>query len=186
MINEKGQLELSIGTIVVLVIGVSMLILGIILVRSIMCSGLQITEDLSTGVRNEVKNLFGTEQIGIKCVGEGGADVKFATSGRRKLFCLIKSDEQTDYELKVTDIKSLKGAATDQVQKWALSKEWVGTVSPGKEKDADVLLLDIPSDAPASTLQITIRAENKNTNIAETIRSTIDIVPSGFIRGAIC
>ena len=75
MINKKGQLELSIGTIVVLVIGVSMLILGIILVRSIMCSSLGIMDDLSSGVKNEVKNLFGADKLGVKCVGEGGADV---------------------------------------------------------------------------------------------------------------
>jgi hypothetical protein len=185
MITKKGQLELSIGTIVVLVIGVSMLILGIILVRSIMCSGLQITEDLSTGVRNEVKNLFGSEQVGVKCVGEGGADVKFATGGRRKLFCLIKTEETTNYALKVTELTSLKGATTEQANQWALSKEWTGSVSPGTERDADVLLLDIPRDAPTSVLRIKIQV-TKGTNLPEDRISTVDIVPTGFIKGAIC
>ncbi|MCX8159049.1 MAG: hypothetical protein N3D20_02055 [Candidatus Pacearchaeota archaeon] len=183
--NRKAAMELSMGTIVVVVLSVSMLILGMILVRSIMCAGMQISEDISSGVRNEVKNLFGADKFGVKCMGEGGQDVKLGTGGRRKVVCIIKSEEQSTYQLIATKIESLKGASTDVVQKWVLNKEWSGSVSPGTDKEVDVVLLDIPRNAPTSTLKITIQA-NKGAGSSDTITSIIDIVPTGFVKGAIC
>jgi len=185
MANKKAALELTMGTVVIVVLSVSMLILGIILIRNIMCAGMQISEDISSGVKNEVKNLFGADKFGVKCMGEGGQDVKLGTGGRRKIICIIKTEEQTNYQLIATKVESLRGASTDSVQKWILSKEWSGSVSPGADKEADVLLLDIPSNAPSSTLRITIQA-NRGTGSSDTIISTIDIVPTGFVKGSIC
>jgi len=185
MTNKKAALELTMGTVVIVVLSVSMLILGMILIRNIMCAGMQISEDISSGVKNEVKNLFGADKFGVKCMGEGGQDIKIGTGGRRKVICIIKTEEQTTFQLIATKVESLKGASTDTVQKWILSKEWSGSVSPGADKEADVLLLDIPRDAPTSTLRITIQA-NSGTGSSDTIISTIDIVPTGFIKGSIC
>lgn len=174
------------GTIVVLVLGVSMLILGMVLIRSIMCSGLQITEDLSTGVKNEIKTLFGADKFGVKCLGEGGQDVKLATGGRRQVICMIKSEDQVNYDLKVSNVESVNGAATDIVKKWVIDQDWNGAVTPGVEKEVVVLLLNIPRDAPSTTLKITIQSTNQNTGSQETIDSIIDVVPTGFVKGAIC
>jgi len=193
MINKKGQLELSIGTIVVLVIGVSMLILGIILVRSIMCSGIQITQDLSSGVRNEVQNLFGGGKYGVKCVGTEGAEVKLGTGGRRSIVCIIKEDAAANYTITITkdDVMSLKEniVSSPAVQGWILGKIPVVTkvsVAPGGDgQQVVVLLLEIPRDAPATTLQINMKY-SKNNGPEESITSIVDIAPTGFIKGAIC
>ncbi|MEM4259458.1 MAG: hypothetical protein QXS38_01700 [Candidatus Pacearchaeota archaeon] len=185
-INKKAAMELSMGTIVILVLGVSMLILGMILIRNIMCSGISITEDLSTGVKNEIKTLFGADRFGVKCLGEGGQDVKLGTGGRRKVICMIKTEEQVNYDIQIKNIESLSGAKIDSVNKWVISKGWTGSVTPGAEKEVTVLLLNVPRDAPATTLKITIQSKNVNTGSEETIDSIIDIVPVGFIKGAIC
>lgn len=184
--NKKAAMELSMGTIVVLVLGVSMLILGMVLIRNIMCSGLSITEDLTTGVKNEIKNLFGADRFGVKCLGEGGQDVKLATGGRRKVICIIKTEEQTEYSIELKDMQSLKGAKIDAVNQWAISKGWTGTVKPGQDQEETVLLLDVPKDASSTTLKLTIQAKNVATGSEETITSIIDIVPTGLVKGAIC
>lgn len=184
--NKRAQLELSIGTIVILVIGVSMLILGMILVRNIMCSGMQITEDVTSGVRNQLKTLFGADQVGVKCQGEGGQEISLGTGGRRKVICLIKVEEQARYEITATNIESLKGITTDSANKWALVKSWSGDVAPGTEREADFLLLDIPRDAPASSLRVAIQIKNLNTGTEETTYSTLEVKPTGFVRGTIC
>jgi len=192
MINKKGQLELSIGTIVVLVIGVSMLILGIILVRSIMCSGMQITEDLSSGVRNEVQNLFGGGKYGVKCVGTEGAEVNLGTGGRRAIVCIIKEDTPSIYDITIskTDVISLKEnvVSSATVQSWILGTPGASKISVkagGDGQNVVVLLLEIPRDAPATTLQIKMNAL-KEGGTAESITSIIDVTPTGFIKGAIC
>jgi len=48
MINEKkGAMEMSIGTIVTIAILMVVLIMGMYLVRTIMCSGITLTEEMS-------------------------------------------------------------------------------------------------------------------------------------------
>lgn len=182
--NKKAAIEMSMSTIIVLVLGVSMLILGMVLIRNIMCSGLQITQDVSAGVKNEIKTLFGADAIGVKCMGEGSQDVRLGTGGQRKVVCIIKTEEQANYKIVASEIKSLKGASTETVNKWALNKEWSGTVKPGADNEAAFLILDIPNDAPTTVLLIKIDITSGDS--AQTITSTINVAPTGFVRGAIC
>ena len=58
-INRDGALELSIGTIVVIVIGMSMLILGLVLVRTIFTGSVSSVDTINEQVQNEIQNLFG-------------------------------------------------------------------------------------------------------------------------------
>ena len=184
--TKKAAMELSMGTIVVLVLGVSMLILGMVLIRSIMCSGLQITEDLSAGVKNEIKTLFGADRFGVKCLGQGGAEVKLGTGGQRPIICILKTDADAEYDLVVSSIESLSGAKTEIVNSWAIDKGWRGRVIPGQEQEETVVLFNIPRDAPNTAVKITIQATNLNSGSQQTITSRVTVVPTGFVKGAIC
>jgi len=184
--NKKGALEMSMGTIIILVLGVSMLILGMVLIRNIMCSGIEITQDLSAGVKNEVKNLFGADKFGVNCIGQGGAEVKLGSGGRRPIICIFKTDTATDYDVQIRSIESLSGASTDTVNGWVIDDGWQGSVIPGQDQEEVVVLFDIPRDAPSTSIKIIIDAANSQTDSVQTRTSIVDIVPSGFIRGAIC
>tara|TARA_Y100000310_G_scaffold338253_1_gene427385 strand:+ start:3342 stop:3905 length:564 start_codon:yes stop_codon:yes gene_type:complete len=56
--NKKGALELSIGTIVVIVIAMSMLILGLVLVRTIFTGAQYNVDQLNKNVEAEINKLF--------------------------------------------------------------------------------------------------------------------------------
>ncbi len=56
--NRHGALELSIGTIVVIVIGMSMLVLGLVLVRTIFVGSIDSVDTLNDGVLQEITTLF--------------------------------------------------------------------------------------------------------------------------------
>jgi len=185
--NKKAALELSMGTIVVLVLSVSMLILGIILIRSIMCSGIEITDELSRGVKNEVKSLFGGDRYGVRCAGQGTQEIKLATGGQRRLLCFIRTDTPATYDLDI-EITSLKGASTDVVNRWVISEGRQDIkVRPGGEgTEAIFAVLDIPADAQATTLEIEIIAKNQETESEESIFSIIDVEPTGAFRRTIC
>jgi hypothetical protein len=185
--DKKAAIELSVGTIVIIVIAVTMLILGIVFVRSIMCSGIQITENLDEGVKNEINDLFGADEIGVNCMGEGGQEISIGTGGRRPIACIIKTEEQKEYDLRADIEESLKGASKSIVEKeWVLDQDWRGTVSPGKDQEAVVMLLDIPRDAPTTTLKIRIKSTDITTGKETTHISYIDIVPVGFFRTTMC
>lgn len=184
--NNRAAMELSMGTIVVLVLGVSMLILGMVLIRNIMCSGIQITEDLSTGVKNEIKTLFGADTYGVKCLGQGGAEVKLGSGGKRPVICIFRTDTESEYDLAVTSIESLSGAASAVVNGWVIDKGWKGSVVPGQEQEETVVLFDIPRDAPSTSVKIIMQATNLKSSSSQTITSRVEIVSTGFVKGAIC
>lgn len=184
--NKKAALEMSMGTIIILVLGVSMLILGMILIRNIMCSGLQITKDITTGVRNEIQNLFGADKIGVKCAGEGGQEINLATNGQRDVVCIIKTEEQTKYDIQVIKVESLMGASTETVNKWVIDDGFSGEVKPGDDKTVPYLTLNLPKDAPKTIIKVTLNVINVNAGSTDTIVTKLNIVPTGFIKGAIC
>ena len=70
--NKQGALELSIGTIVVIVIGMSMLILGLVLVRTIFTGSTAAIGQLNDQVQGEISGLFVEE----------GNDIVVMTSDR--------------------------------------------------------------------------------------------------------
>ena len=80
--NRRGALELSIGTIVVIVIGMSMLILGLVLVRTIFSGSTKSIEDLNDQVQSEILDLF-DDDSGNLIVKLGSADTAKVKPGDR-------------------------------------------------------------------------------------------------------
>src|SRR3989344_6817031 len=80
--NKEGALELSIGTIVVIVIGMSMLILGLVLVRTIFSGSTKSINDLNEQVQNEILDLFDDDQ-GNLVIKLGSADTAKVKPGQR-------------------------------------------------------------------------------------------------------
>ena len=71
-INNKGALELSVGTIVVIVIAITMLILGLVLVRTIFRGSTESIDVLNEGVQDEIASLFAGEGLDVVVkLGEG-------------------------------------------------------------------------------------------------------------------
>lgn len=75
-IGKKGALELSIGTIVILVLAMSMLILGLILVRTIFSGATDNVSTMNEKVRQEINDLFVEGQKGVLKLAEGNAKIK--------------------------------------------------------------------------------------------------------------
>ena len=59
--SKRGALELSIGTIVIIVLAMSMLILGLVLVRNIFTGAIGAAELIDNKVRAEINTLFDDE-----------------------------------------------------------------------------------------------------------------------------
>ncbi len=59
--NKKAALELSIGTLVILVIGMAMLILGLVLVRTIFTGAKYNVDQINKNVESEINKLFDEE-----------------------------------------------------------------------------------------------------------------------------
>lgn len=72
MKNKKAAIELSIGTVVIIVLAMSMLILGLVLIRNIFSGATDSVDTLNEKVRSEITSLFAEE--GQKVAVRLGAD----------------------------------------------------------------------------------------------------------------
>jgi len=76
--QKKAAIELSIGTVVIIVLAMSMLILGLVLVRSIFTGAIDSTQTLNDKVKGEITNLFAEEgkKVVVKLGGDKTATIK--------------------------------------------------------------------------------------------------------------
>ena len=185
MNSKRAAIEMSTTTIVVIVLSVSLLIFGMIFIKNIMCSGINLTNKITEGVENEIKNLYSVNDYGVKCMGEGGEDVKLGDGGTRQIGCVIKVNEQTEFDLVVKSIESLSGTPTDIVQNWIIDQDWTGKIAPGF-KTVVVAVLKIPQKVSETHLKIIIEGTNKNTGSTETYIARVNIVHVGGLTSAIC
>ena len=183
MMKKKAAMELSISTIVVIVIAVILLIFGIILVRSIMCSGIIMSDQISSGVQAKITDLFGEEKYGVSCMGESGEEIKLGDGGKRPIACVIREDTSRAYSLKVKEVKSLSGVSSTQVNKWVIDSNWDGTVKVG-DTTAIVAYLDVPKNTDATLLKIEIEATVDGQ--VETHYAYVNVVHVGAFSSAIC
>jgi hypothetical protein len=60
--NKKAAVELSIGTIVIIVLAMSMLILGIVLIQNIFSTSINVVDIADAQLVNQMNNLFGDDR----------------------------------------------------------------------------------------------------------------------------
>ncbi len=190
--NKRGGMELSMSTIVVIVIAIIILIFGIIFGRNIMCSGIRATDQIDTAVKNQLRDLFGSDKIGVSCQGEEGSEVKLATGKRVSLVCQIKVEEAKRYKFVIDKLQISLG--NDKFKSipggWILKSgaDNVG-VKPGSITYQPILFLNVPRDAAKSTVFVDIRIYNLDSDTPsdfELHTAVFDLVPLNFIQTTMC
>ncbi len=186
--RRKAALELSIGTIVVIVIGITMLILGIVFVRSIMCGALGLTGELNDRVVGEINALFGSTGAEVQCIGSGEA-VKMIPGEVNYIWCGFKAPQEAKYSIELTDYQGVYSSKSD-IKGWIVDDSaWQGTVAPGDNDPKKILRLNIPENAPEDTITFDITIKKDSGNGMKLIKTyTLDFKVSrvGMFRAAMC
>ena len=190
MANKKGAVELSVSTIVIIVLAMSMLILGMVLVRSIMCGAIGMTTNINTKVEGEINNLFEATGAEVACIGAGEDPVALIPGRTNTIYCKIRADKTAEYNIKVKSISAgdLKEA---EIRKWIIGDDFYKrTVSPNDEEAKKFLRLDVPDNAPVDLVTIRVEVYKSVDNSGPTLISSPDldfqIKRVGIIRAAVC
>jgi hypothetical protein len=176
--SKKKIILIIVG--IILAIAVLLIIFGVFLFKNIFCSPL-----IDTKIHinhEEISRLFGEDLYGVKCMGEDGEQMILESGGRRPIVCVIKSENETEYEINVTEIKSLMGAPQEEVDKWIVDTIWEGQVNPQNDTEAVVMFLDIPSNIPRTTLKIILESTNRLTGIKRIHHLYLDVEQISFSR----
>ena len=172
MNSKRGAVELSIGTIVIIVLAMSMLILGIVLVKNIFGGAMDITDMTNEQLKSQVSKMFGEDKpfvmypdsrqlemkigevssfgFGIKNLGKAGSDTKFS------------------YEVTADDIPR-----KCEVRGEAILRDWVvtggqssgipiaiGEISIGK------VTMEIPGGVVPCTFRLRVNVKENSANYA--------------------
>lgn len=182
---KKGALEMSIGTIVIIVIAITMLILGIVFVRSVMCGALGLTGDLNDKVRSEIEELFGTTGGEVQCLGSSGEAVKIIPGKVNNIWCGINAKGgEADYSITLTSYQGTDSTKSE-IKSWIITESWQGKVGPEDKEPKKVIRLDIPEGAAEERiiLQVTVKKDNQ---LISTQDLDFDISRAGFFRATMC
>lgn len=181
--NKKAAIELSIGTIVILVIAMSMLILGLILVKNIFSGANDITTMTQNQVKTQVNQMFGADsqlvvypdsrqinaKIGGAPSGQFGFGIKNLVQGT--------SNVNFSYQVVASDTKNCQSITTAEATSWISvgSSDDNIPIAPGGTYSTNVLL-QIPAGTPLCTVRYRIDVQD---NGQEYATDNIDVTTTG-------
>jgi hypothetical protein len=171
---KKGAIELSIGTIVIVVLAMSMLILGLVLVKNIFSGSTDNILIMNEKTKDEINKLFVEDKKTVVYLSnqiakiEQGEDWGIAFGIKNLEEGTAESSEFT-YEVKISDPDVKKKCGIDE----ARISEWIKTgradtiedLMPG-ETSYGVVRFMIPKTAPLCTVRFHIVVQKEGTHYA--------------------
>mgnify|MGYP001594471483 CR=1 FL=1 len=126
--QKRGALELSISTIVVIVLAMTMLILGLVLVRSIFAGAKYNIDTINDKVRDEIGKLFTEDKKTVIYLANQKADIKQGESwgiafGIQNLETGFTGDKKFHYVVEVSDPDIKKKCGINE----ATANSWIST-----------------------------------------------------------
>jgi len=167
MKNKKGAMEMSVGTIVTIVLLVTVLVLGLILVQNIFRSATGVVNLTDQQLREEVNKLFseqkkvaiypGTRFLEIKQgeidgFGVGIRNLLTGTAGSKKFSYII--------EVSDPDLRTKCGINANEVERWITTgRQEVNIPIPVGDLSAQKVLFDIPIGSPLCTVRFRVNVK---------------------------
>lgn len=164
-INKKAAMELSMSTIVVLVLAMSMLILGLVLIRTIFIGAKYNVETINDKVRDQINQLFVEDEKMVIYLAQQKLDIKqgenwgvaFAVKN------LIRGEADAgkfNYEVTVNNPSEVKRNCGGLSEKESLSwiqagREGFLTLTPG-ETGYEIIRFSLPEATPLCIIRYTI------------------------------
>jgi len=157
--GKRGAFELSITTMIVIVLSITMLIMGLVLIRNIFTGATDSVDSLSSSVQEEINKIFTDENKKIVIyVGEDKtAKIKAGTNNfgvviaaRTNAGSEVTSKEDLQYKLELDSdtegncvdaigIEQTKAFFNTKLDTWNNMPQFSGTDSAG-----DIITLDVP------------------------------------------
>jgi len=155
--NKIGAMEMSVGTIVTIVLLMSVLVLGIFLVQKIFKTGTSAIDEVDKQIQTQINQLFAEE--GNKLVifpSSREVSVKKGDAPKGFAFSVENKDvEQHDFnwEVSAQDVSSCGAVTLEQADSWLLPSEGSFPLGPGDSLTlAELVKFRIPETAPPCTI----------------------------------
>lgn len=179
---------MSVGTIVTIVLLMSVLVLGIFLVQEIFSSSSNAIDQVNDQVTNQINDLFASgdrdlivfppsESVSIQRGSESPKGFAFAVRNPSKDEGLAKFD----YEITPTDSLDSRcpGVSKEDVEGWMLGKSGSFELEPTQQSRATDVLFTIPETAPECQFQVKVDISSEDTRSPPSTKVAISITTGG-------
>ena len=167
--KKKGAIELSIGTIVIIVLAMSMLILGLVLVKNIFTGSSENILQINDKVKDQINKLFVEDKRTVIYLPNQIAKIKqnedwgiaFAVKNLQKG---TAEAGKFSYEVVVSDpdVRQKCGISDKEVEQWIKTgRSDTATITPG-ETYYGVVRFFIPETAPLCIVRFHIEVKSNN------------------------
>ena len=186
MNSKKGAMEMSVGTIVTMVLLMTVLVLGLYLVRTIFTSAESSIEGVDKAVKNEMNKLF-SQDDSLKVIVYPATkiiSIKKGNTGPEGFAFQIRNTETTegefDYRIFVNDpnIESKCNIRSDEADSWITAGN-IGTdrLSPGSKGVEHYVRFAVPSTAPPCLIRYGVEVEKEGRIYGNTVDMDVEILP---------
>ena len=187
MIFKKAQMQMSVGTIVTIVLLMTVLILGLVLVRTIFSGAVENINSIDQAVKNEINKLFSEDDsrkiviypsTRIITIQKGNQDfLGFAFSIRN----LETTEGEFTYNVFVNDpnIRQKCNINVQEAESWIKAgKSGKVTIAPGNLMlDPEFVRFLIPDNAPPCLIRYGVNVEKDNQQYGNTVSIDLKVEP---------
>jgi hypothetical protein len=167
--GKKGAIELSIGTIVIIVLAMSMLILGIILIRSIFTGAKYNVDQMNNKVKDEINKLFVEDKKTVVYLPNQIAEIKqnedwgvaFAI---KNLVSGSAEASKFSYDVVVSDpnVRKNCGVGDRDIENWIKTGQSdILDIAPG-DTYYGIVRFSIPEGSPLCTVRFHLDVKRDN------------------------
>lgn len=179
--DKKAQMEMSVGTIVTIVLLMSVLVLGIFLVQRIFKTGTSAIDQIDTKIQSEIDQLFSAEDKSVVIYPkEREITIKKGNSGGFGFS--IMNEETTEgsfsYLVSVGEIASDCQLSEEQAERLIVlgkSGDEIVLPSGSKLEDAIFVKFAIPKTAPLCQIRYQIDVKNNGEQYSPSISVDLKI-----------
>jgi hypothetical protein len=174
--NKRAAMEMSVGTIVTIVLLVTVLILGVVLIKNIFTSAKGVVDLTDQQLRNEINKLFSEESKMSIYPSTRLVEIKQETTdgvgiGIKNLLTGVSGEKKFSYTVRVsdtdTDLNSKCGIDAGTAESWIVTgKSEKDIPIPSGDFSAQKVLFEIPVGAPLCTIRFRVEVKADGTNYA--------------------
>ena len=171
MKNKTAAMEMSIGTIVTVVLLMTVLILGVVLVQKIFSSAKNVVDLTDQQLRSEVNKLFSTEDKlviypGTRLIEIKQEDIDGVGIGIKNLLEGIAGTQEFSYEVVVSDASDCS-VNEDEIEEWFLTgREEYDIPIPVGSIASQKVLFRIPVGSPLCVVRFRVNVDVEGTAYA--------------------
>jgi hypothetical protein len=185
MINKKAAMELSMSTIVILVLAMSMLILGLVLIKTIFTGAKYNVDTMNTKVQNEINKLFVEDEKMVVYLANQKLDIKQSEDwgvafAVKNLIPGVTGSKKFEYTVAVNmDSVELKnncgGLSIKEAEAYIKSPKTSSlSLNPG-ETGYDIIRFSIPQGAPLCFIRYSITVKDPVTPSSSYVSRNFDV-----------